>query len=230
MYLLYCDESGTVSDPNQKHFVLAGICLFERQGYWFANELDKIAARFNIAESDMVELHGSPMQTGRNSWRKFPKEIRHQAIKDSLSLIASSHHSNRIFACVVKKEKASPKDPVELAFEQLASRFDYFLTRLHKQGDTQRGIIIFDKSTYEGTIQNLAIDFRKIGHSWGVLRNFAEVPLFIDSKASRLTQLSDIVAYSIFRCYEKGDNTYYNIIKDRLDANGGITHGLYELL
>ena len=32
-------------------------------------------------------------------------------------------------------------DPVEVAFEQLASRFDYYLVRLHKKGDTQRGII-----------------------------------------------------------------------------------------
>ncbi|WP_302850064.1 DUF3800 domain-containing protein [Sphaerospermopsis torques-reginae] len=99
--------------------------------------------------------------------------------------------------------------------------------RLHKHKNTQRGIIIFDKSTYETTIQSLAIDFRTIGYQWGVIRNFAEVPLFLDSKASRLIQLADIIAYYIFRYFEKGDNTFYSIIEPRFDAEGGIVHGLH---
>lgn len=31
MYLLYVDESGSPGDPNQKHFVLAGVAVFERE-------------------------------------------------------------------------------------------------------------------------------------------------------------------------------------------------------
>ena len=31
MYLLYLDESGNESDPNDQYFVLAGIALFERK-------------------------------------------------------------------------------------------------------------------------------------------------------------------------------------------------------
>lgn len=56
--------------------------------------------------------------------------------------------------------------------------------------------MIFDKSTYEETIQNLATDFRTVGHQWNVIANLAEVPLFLDSKASRLIQLADLVAYA----------------------------------
>ena len=102
--------------------------------------------------------------------------------------------------------------------------------RLHKTGDSQRGLIIFDKSTYESTIQNLATDFRTVGHTWGVLRNLAEVPLFLDSKASRLIQLADLVAYSLFRKHEKGDERFASIIESRLDQEGGIVHGLYQLV
>lgn len=228
MHLLYCDESGTVSDPLQQHFVLAGISLFERQNFWIASELDKIAASFNPADPNSVELHGNPMFQGKGFWRQFPTERRIQALKDSLAVLAASHKSNRIFACIVKKALVSPKDPVELAFEQLASRFDHYLMRLHKVGDSQRGLIIFDKSTYESTIQNLATDFRTIGHSWGVLRNLAEVPLFLDSKASRLIQLADLVAYALFKKYEKGDDRFSSIIDDRMDQEGGVTHGLYQ--
>lgn len=230
MYLLYCDESGTVSDPVQQHFVLAGISLFERQNFWIASELDKIAARFNPADPNSVELHGNPMFQGKGFWRQFPTDVRIQAMQEALLILAASHKSNRIFACIIRKTLASPRDPVELAFEQLASRFDHYLMRLHKTGDSQRGVIIFDKSTYETTIQNLATDFRTVGHTWGVLRNLAEVPLFLDSKASRLIQLADLVAYSMFKKYEKNDTRFSSIIENRLDQEGGITHGLYELI
>lgn len=121
-------------------------------------------------------------------------------------------------------------NPIELAFEQIASRFDHFLMRLHKTGDSQRGIIIFDKSTYESTIQSLATDFRTVGHTWGVLRNLAEVPLFLDSKASRLIQLADLIAYAAFRKYEKGDGEFFALVEPRLDSEGGVVHGLYERL
>ena len=102
--------------------------------------------------------------------------------------------------------------------------------RLHRQGDTQRGLIIFAKSTYESTIQNLATDFRTYGHSWGVLRNLSEVPLFIDSRASRLTQLADLVAYAAFRKYEHGDDSFFKGVESRVDSEGGILHGLSEVL
>lgn len=230
MHLLYSDESGSTTDPSQVHFVLAGISLFERQCYWIANELDLIASRFNPADPNSVELHGNAMLAGRKFWRQFPKQDRIDAIKDALKVLADSNKANRIFICVINKVLASPLDPIELAFEQLSSRFDHFLMRLHRNGDTQRGVIIFDKSTYESTIQNLATDFRTIGHTWGVLRNLAEVPLFLDSKASRLIQLADLIAYAVFKKYEKSDGQYFEIIESRIDQEGGITHGLYELV
>ena len=226
MYLLYADESGHVADPNQQYFVLAGFAVFERQSWWFANEMDDIAVRFNPADPNSIELRGNPMLQGRGSWRSFSVSNRLQAISDSLQLLATSNPSNRIFASVVRKS-VSPKDPVEYCFEQLASRFDQYLMRLHRMGDTQRGIIILDRSTYESSLQALATHFRTIGHQWGVLRNFSEVPLFLDSKASRLTQLADLVAYSLFRKFEKGDNRFYEIIENRFDSEGGVVHGLH---
>lgn len=230
MYLLYADESGSTHDPNQRHFVLAGFCVFERQGYWLANQLENIAERFNPADPASVELHGSPMASGRGMWRQYKKVDRDKALQDALHVFTNSHPSNRLFASVINKVSVSPIDPIGLAFEQLASRFDQYLMRLHKQKDTQRGIIIFDKTTYESSIQALATDFRTIGHRWGIIRNFSEVPLFLNSKASRLIQLADILAYSIFRYFERDDDRFYSIIERRFDSEGGIVHGLYTHL
>ncbi|MFZ5879348.1 MAG: DUF3800 domain-containing protein [Chloroflexota bacterium] len=227
MYLLYADESGNITDINQKHFVLAGFCAFERQGYWLSNGLDQIAKRFNPAEPNTFELHGSPMLSGRGKWRHFEKEKRVEAIQDALDLLVRAHPTNRVFASVIRKEVVSPSDPVEMAFEQLASRFDHYLMRLHRSGDTHRGLIIFDKSTYESTIQSLATDFRTIGHHWGIIRNFAEVPLFLDSNASRLIQLADLISFAVYRHFEHEDSRFYEIVQKKFDSDGGVLHGLY---
>jgi hypothetical protein len=64
MYLLYLDDSGSTTDNSQQYFVLAGLSVFERQGWWISQELEKIAAAFNPADPASVELHGSPMLNG----------------------------------------------------------------------------------------------------------------------------------------------------------------------
>lgn len=226
MYLLYVDDSGSINDPAISHFVLSGTAVFERQGYWIARELDKIASRFDEADPDAVELHGNPMVQGNKGWRAFSRESRTEAIRDALRAFDQTHHQNRIFTVVLEKGSVHAGDPVEFAFEHLCNRFDRFLGRLHRQGNTQRGLMVMDESAYEHRFQGLARDFSSLGHRWGVLRNLAEVPLFADSKATRLLQLADLVAYSIFRHYEKGDSQFFDLLKHRFDSEGDQCHGL----
>jgi hypothetical protein len=83
MHLLYADESGSSRDPKQIQLVIAGISVFERQGFWLCNNLDQIAARYNPADPSSVELHGSPMFGGKGIWRKVSKEERISTIKDA---------------------------------------------------------------------------------------------------------------------------------------------------
>lgn len=131
-----------------------------------------------------------------------------------------------IFAAVVHKATISPNDPMEYAFEQICNRFDRFLGRLHNRGNTQRGLIILDESSYETSLQGLAKNFRTHGHRWGQLYNLTDVPLFVNSKATRMIQYADMVAYAVRRYYENGDATYFDLIADRFDAEGGVLHGL----
>jgi hypothetical protein len=107
-----------------------------------------------------------------------------------------------------------------------------FLGRLYKTGkNPQRGIAIFDKSTTELTIQRLSHVFTTTGHQWGKrLNNFAEVPLFLDSKMSRPIQMADLIAYSIFRHFEYSDSKYFSVIKDCFDTDGKAIHGLHILV
>jgi len=149
MNLLYADESGSAPDPSQIFFVLAGISVFERQCFWIDKKLDNIAARFNPGDPTSVELHGSPMFTGKGLWRRFSSDERIQAIKDALMVLTESHMSHM---------------------------------------------------------------------------------LFIDSRASRLIQLADLVSYAIYRHYEKNDSQFYSIIAHKIDNDGNQLHGLCELI
>lgn len=230
MHLFYVDESGSVTDPAQKHFVLAGVAVFERKTHWIEQKLNEVASRFSPDDPNAIELHGSPMRSGREGWKRHPYIARLDAIKHALKLSIADHYPSgvRLFGAVIKKDAIAGQDPVIVAFEQVTSRFDLFLKRLHnKHEDSQRGIMLFDKSSTEQRIQTLAREFKYTGHSWGRTNNYAEVPVFLDSKASRLIQLADLVAYALFRFYEYGDNSFYDVIKDCFDAEGGVKHGLY---
>ncbi len=225
MHLLYVDESGLATDSKQRHFVLAGVSVFERAPHWIEAELDAIAARFNSSEPKSVELHGSPMRTGAKRWRRVPLADREQAIKDALHVVVAKNC--RLFGAVLEKSRFSGQDVTQVAFEQISSRFDQYLGRLHKLGDTQRGLILFDKCSVEKPIQTMAREFKTIGHTFGRLRNLAEVPVFVDSEASRLIQLADLVAYALFRHHEFNDSTFYDVIRNSFDSDGGVVHGLY---
>ena len=41
MYLLYLDGSGSVKNPGERYFVLAGISVFERQIYHLITKADE---------------------------------------------------------------------------------------------------------------------------------------------------------------------------------------------
>lgn len=226
MHILYVDESGRLGDVAQpSYFILAGVSVFERQTYWLAKELDDIAARFNPAEPQEVELHGSPMATRKGRWRRHSLEDREQAIKDAMQVLAQPRANNRLFVVVAEPGEVDGS-PMKYAFTQLASRFDRYLMRRHK--NQQRGIMLFDKSVHEETIQSLAALYRDKGHQWGKLHKFAEVPAFIDSRASRLIQLADLAAYAV-NLRMRGDDRFYKIIEPKIDRDRhtGELYGLH---
>lgn len=227
MYVLYLDGSGSVMNENERHFVLAGIAVFERQIYHLISKADRFVDQLNLGDPHQVELHGSVMASGRKPpWRGIPRVERLEIIERSLGLLVNAHNSVTAFAVAVEKEAVAPADPVEKAFEEICNRFNLFLTRLWKQDNQQRGLVVMDESKYEGTLQRLAREFRERGNRWGQVKNLAEVPFFVDSEASRLIQIADLLSWSVWRRYEYGDTRYLDPLVQRFDRSGGVIHGL----
>lgn len=225
MHILYVDESICNID-SKEYFIFSGVSVFERQVYWLTEELNRIAAGFNADNPNHVELHATHMLGGKKGWRKHPKAHRKQAIKAVLSALDSKRGS-RIFASVIDKDKhdrtvlngeADKSTVAEAAFLQIASRFDLYIKRqrAHAPENNQRGLMLFDKSKNEATLQALTRIYRDQGHKWGRLHSICEVPVFIDSKLSRPLQLADVVAWAINKQIQ-GENEFYEIISGRFD-------------
>ncbi len=227
MHLLYLDESGHSHDPSTDFFVLAGFSIFERSTHWLETAIDPIAARFNPLNPEAIEFHGAPMRGGKEYWKAIAPAQRVQAVVDILSLLSNPQLKLRVFASVIEKKTLPKDDVLTKSFENVAMHFDQYLANMwHTRRDPQRGLIIFDKTSYEEKLQALSSVFKHRGHSMGRLRNFAEVPLFLDSKASRLIQMADLIAYWIFRYYQSGDDRGFKLIEPYFHSNKGIRHGL----
>jgi hypothetical protein len=133
------------------------------------------------------------------------------AIRDSLQALANTPGNVRVFVSVVDTSEFEGKLYIEAAFAQIADLFDSFLAGKDK------GLMLFDKTpSFEERLQTLAAKYRETSQkSAKKLRNFLEVPMFVDSKTSRLIQLADIVAYSA-NIKIRGDDSFYNIIAGKV--------------
>ena len=79
MHLLYLDGAGSVSNPDDKHIVLAGVSVFERQAHWLRIELDRLAEnltrRLGNPTPQALEFHGNPIRKGDGWWRNLTSPV-----------------------------------------------------------------------------------------------------------------------------------------------------------
>ncbi len=229
MYLLYLDDSGSPANPQEDYFVLGGVCVPERSVRWLSHQIHRIAEQLPTSNPDTVEFHASEIYSGAiEPWKTLTKSERIQTIKNVLGVLQNANTDVVVFACAVHKQSCQT-DPLIKAYEEVASRFNHFLERNSTQEIEQRGMIVIDRTSYETGLQNIAIKIRQQGNSWGnQLRHIIEIPLFVDSKACRNTQLADHIAYAVFRRYNAGDLNYFNTIETRFDQHEGIIYGLHH--
>lgn len=230
MLITYLDDAGTVGNSNERHYILAGISIFERQVFYLDEALDEVVRETGLVENPKdLELHGNAIHARRGIWRKFRtrKEAR-DVILRALYAARNKAMDWRLFGVIVDKKRCSAmEDPAEYAFEQICSRFDYYLRRREQKKDRHGGLLVLDESVRETRLQELATQFRHDGHRWGKnLRHFVDVPLFVNSKATRLVQFADLVCYALWRKYECDDPEFFDAISDKFDSDKGVQHGL----
>jgi hypothetical protein len=236
MWILYLDESGTHGDA--AHLVVGGVAVFERSTHWLKREVEEALASA-LGPNPAVEpcalcLHASRLHVGGDDKVEAPYDrlspVQRRAVLDRVyATLAASKHGV-FFATVVDKDYCGTRDPYEVAFEDLISRFDLFLVRRHtQQGDSQRGMVVVAESNYRERIESLGSRILAAGTQWSRTKNLAEIPLFTPARNSRLLQLSDLVSNAVFGSYEKGLARHFNLLLPRFDREGDRLHGLTHL-
>lgn len=109
-------------------------------------------------------------------------------------------------------------------------RFDTYLSRQHRAGDSHRSLVIADESAYEELVQRLLPRWKTGVGTLKKLHSLVEVPLFVDSRASRLVQAVDCVAWAIWNYYERGHALYAQRLHPLFDRNEGVQHGLAHMV
>jgi hypothetical protein len=231
VYLLYLDESGNPDDPADRNFVLGGVAVFERQTYFLSSKLDEVQTK-HFPGIPPLEFHASDIRSGKGFWRGVERERKTAVLRDISNVLASANDPGVIlFGAVIEKNAAVyGEEAVRLATEQVCKRFDTFLARQYQEhNNPQRGLLVFAESHYKHRAKVWVRGFRQLGTQWGVLRNLSDIPYFASTKETRLLQLADFVAHSIFLLYERNDDSLSKIIVSRFDQKDGVLHGLVHV-
>jgi len=103
---------------------------------------------------------------------------------------------------------------------------------LGRDGEHRRGIVIHDESNAETSVQAWTHRWREVeGRIPGKLGHIVDVPMFADSKASRMIQAADLVTFGLWRYYglKDPDTTWIEHLWDRFIAPDGRMHGLIHV-
>ena len=227
MYLLYLDESGNESDPADKFFVLAGAAVFERVTFFLSQDLETVQTK-HFPGLPPIEFHASPMRTGKGFWRNIPEAKRLEVLDDIGGVIANANEPGvELFAAAIEKSAALyGENAVIHATEQILTRFDKFLAKRAELGDPQRGLVVFAEGRFDKRAKVWVNEFRQLGTRWGVLKNLSDIPYFASVKETRLLQVADFVAHSVFMLYERRNPSLIQKFIHRFNMRDGTIHGL----
>ena len=230
MHVLYVDESGSAGSSAYDYFVLSGIAVHERAIFQLIRQVDNLVAGWGLStEPNRIELHASRMYQGSGVWRRRPRADRERMMNAALALLSRTSGACAFGVAVHKSAIAPDDDPVLYAFAEICRRFDRHLSRIQGRArfrERQRGLMLLDESPNRAKLQQAAQDLRDGGASQERIRNLPELPIFVDSKAHRIMQLADLVAYALWRRYEYQDGRFFEPIAGLFDAAGGVIHGL----
>lgn len=234
MYLLYADESGS---PSAGHFTLGGLAVHEQDAHPLARAVDELFSRLP-AVFRTEELHTQQVRQGSSRWKGLPRERRRLLMQEVAELLVTRltglQRKPVLFAVALHRASFPHYNPYERAYEEFFARCNGMLGRLASQGDRHRCVVIADQSRLESAIQSAMLGWRERGASTGAaigpLSAYAEVPLFVDSKASRLVQLADFVAHWVYRAYESEDDSVLKTLASGFDQEQEVVHGLVHLV
>ena len=129
----------------------------------------------------------------------------------------------RIFAEAISKPdfQIGARSPYEMAFEQVLTRYQAYLSRVGESG-----IVVHDNnSKVAPRIHALSRKFHQEGTFYRAIPNIVETPLFVDSNLTAMIQMADLCSFALRRLLEKDDAELWDIIEPCVDEFRGVRVG-----
>lgn len=250
MYLLFLDESGT--HGASPAFVVGGLAVPEQDAWHLQQKVESFLLRrlspLGLNGQDF-ELHANPLYAGAHEWAVLQeRSVRSQILRAAFATLRNYSPIDPslpvvCFAAAVDKEKQPNRAEREKwAYELVLKKFDDMLRRINRiTAMPQRGLVIHDQRvvnlggrariTAEQQIVSWTTDWREAAGRLGPLRHFADIPLFADSKATRLLQLADLVCWATWRQYglNPPDQRWLRTLWPLMDHSGPNVHGMIHM-
>jgi len=237
-HLLYLDESGT--HGGSPCLIVAGLAIHERDAWFLQRRLQDVLSRLLPAGHDPsdYELHASEIKSPSaqhrpaGAWSGIPIDTRLKVLAATYRCIRDFRPVDARFPAALFGAVVEGHDREARAYEEVLHKFDEMLNRRTRElGERQTGFVIHDKGATERDVQKAAHTWRHISGRMGLLTHLADVPVFADSKASRLIQAADFVAWALWRYYglTASDVTMIEPLWSKFDAADGVMHGLIHV-
>lgn len=243
VYVLALDESGTHYDAPV--LLIAGLAVHEADVRAVERALHAVLVR-HLGPLGLDpyrhELHAKELRTpsrgkparppyprSRDSeWLAVPAGVRLGVLADTYEAIRTVTPADpllppRVFGAIVdrKHRRYGPAPKAEqYAYDHVLHRFDEMLTRISRAGGRpERGLVVHDRRVeHERRVQDWAALWQRTGAR---LDSLVQLPIFTDSRASRLVQAADFVSYALWRHYQTtSDPNHAKGLWDLVDTNG----------
>jgi hypothetical protein len=219
LHLLYVDESG---DPRgwkvQSHFVLAAVAVQEDHTFDLIRRMDIIQKKYFPSVHIPIPFHAVEIREGKGHFDKMAPEDRENLLLDICNLIGRQRFPRLVtFATVLHISVLRTQDEaLDRTVADLTNRFNIFLNRLRTKGHPSKGLLIIDQAHQE-RYRDLIHEYQSKGSKYGYLGHIIDIPYFAGLSDTRLLQLADVCAYSVYRCYERNDSKYFDAIFPSFD-------------
>jgi hypothetical protein len=228
MYILFLDESGTppaslLAAKNQKYFVIGGLTIPAAEWKGIAAKLHGLKTRYGLRGELKWRYFAPGNDNAANPMRDLAFARRDEIRKEMLGIITSVK-SVRVIAAVASIPAAfelysvkNADDLYQLTYKTVTERFQYYLQDLKRQiGSEQCGLIVCDHRGPDSDRALRAHHQQLIGGPGlytSKYPNFIETILFAPSHMSTGLQFADMVAGSVWRKFERGDDRAYALIE-----------------
>lgn len=230
MYLIYVDESGTVSlNDGTKLYVLASIIIHEYKWMEINEKIEQLKLKFfpNCNPGDF-EFHMSNITHKTGVFKEKPKNELFKIVREVFNLI--SEIDCTIICVVIMKELiGNPKKIEYMSLKYLLERFERNLEEKNKDKQNKDfGLVFMDRI-------ERCVDFNRFKTIRDVKKQINDIyrketfviedPVFVDSQYRSLIQLADAIAFCVQRTFQESNEKTqlfkesFELIRDKFAVN-----------